>query len=65
MNLLAQINKEGKTVIVTTHNPAVIEKYGKRLIHLDKGHVITDTKIKDPVAAGHTDLPGRQAGKKK
>jgi len=39
MNVLEKVNKEGKTVIVTTHNRKVVDKMGKRVIELDHGHI--------------------------
>lgn len=45
MELLSKINKEGKTVIVTSHNKSLIDKMGKRVIELKDGKVV-DTKKK-------------------
>jgi len=39
MDLLAKINKEGKTVIVTSHNKEIIDRMKKRVIHLKDGKV--------------------------
>ena len=39
MKLLEKINKEGKTVVVATHNRAIIEKMGKREIELKDGKI--------------------------
>jgi cell division transport system ATP-binding protein len=44
MELLKKINKEGKTVLVTTHNHAIVEKMGKRVIELNDGRISMDTK---------------------
>jgi cell division transport system ATP-binding protein len=37
MDLLLKINKEGKTVIMATHNKMIIDKYNNRVIHLENG----------------------------
>jgi cell division transport system ATP-binding protein len=44
MDLLEKINAEGKTVLVTTHNHAIVQKMGKRVIELEDGKVVKDTK---------------------
>ncbi len=36
MRLLEKINKEGKTVIMATHNMEIVDKYKKRVIHVEK-----------------------------
>lgn len=45
MDLLAKINKEGKTVIVTSHNKEIIDRMKKRVIVLKDGKVAS-TKSK-------------------
>ena len=35
MDLLEKINKEGKTIIMATHNMEIVDKYKKRVIHVD------------------------------
>ncbi len=40
MDLLARINKEGKTVIVTSHNKEIIDKMKKRVIELKDGKIV-------------------------
>ncbi len=42
INILKKINDLGTTVILTTHNPSIIESLGKRVITFDKGKVIRD-----------------------
>ncbi len=53
MDLLLKINKEGKTVIMATHNQMIIDKYDKRIIHLEKGKLVEkkseDKKMKTRV----------------
>jgi len=40
MNLLAKINKSGRTIIVTSHNLEIIKKLRKRVIKLVDGRVV-------------------------
>ncbi len=40
MDLLAKINKEGKTVIVTSHNKEIVDKMKKRVIVLKDGKIV-------------------------
>lgn len=42
IKVLEQINGLGTTVILTTHNRDVVNKLGKRVIHLDGGRIIRD-----------------------
>ena len=44
MKLLEDINKRGTTVVVVTHNQDIVEKMQKRVIRLDKGHIVSDEK---------------------
>lgn len=44
MKLLEQINKRGTTVIVVTHNEAIVNEMQKRVIALKKGVVVNDEK---------------------
>ncbi|MBI1863845.1 ATP-binding cassette domain-containing protein [Candidatus Woesebacteria bacterium] len=46
MDLLTKINKEGKTIIVTSHNKELVEKFGKRVIEMKNGKVIKDRNTK-------------------
>jgi cell division transport system ATP-binding protein len=46
MDLLEQINKEGKTVIITTHNHHLVEKMNKRTLELVGGKIVKDAKPK-------------------
>ena len=43
IKVLGQINELGTTVILTTHNKDVVDRLGKRVIHLDGGRIIRDT----------------------
>lgn len=42
MDLLQKINDEGKTLIVTSHNKAILEKMAKRAIEIEDGKVVHD-----------------------
>ena len=44
MDLLKQINDNGTTVIVVTHNMEIIERMKKRVITMNKGVVVSDEK---------------------
>jgi len=47
MNLLLKINKEGKTVIVTTHHKTIVKEFGKRVIEMKKGEIVKDSMHSD------------------
>ena len=42
MNLLSDINNTGTTVIIATHDITMVDRMKKRVIVLDKGHLISD-----------------------
>ncbi len=44
VQILKKINDLGTTVILTTHNKGVIDSVGKRVITMEKGKVVHDTK---------------------
>lgn len=44
MDLLVRINKEGKTLIVTSHNQNIIDKVGARIVEIRDGRIVSDTK---------------------
>jgi len=44
MKLLTKINKDGKTVIMATHNFDIVNSMGKRVIKLDGAKLISDKK---------------------
>lgn len=39
MDLFEQINKEGKTIIMATHNEEIVKKHKKRIIHIVGGKI--------------------------
>ncbi len=43
MNLLVKINKLGTTVVVVTHEKDLVDRFGKRVVTIDSGHVINDS----------------------
>ena len=44
MKMLYQINANGTTIIMVTHDHSIIETSGKRVIVLEKGKIISDSK---------------------
>lgn len=44
MKLLEEINEKGTTVIVVTHSREIVERMKKRVITMEKGTVVSDTK---------------------
>jgi cell division transport system ATP-binding protein len=42
MELLLRINLKGTTVLVATHNQAVVDRMRRRVVRLDDGRVVTD-----------------------
>ena len=49
MDLLAQINKRGTTVLVVTHDMSVASKFDFRTIEINKGSITSDTSAKSKV----------------
>lgn len=39
MELFEKINKEGKTIIMATHNKEIVKKLKKRIIHIENGNI--------------------------
>jgi cell division transport system ATP-binding protein len=39
MDLFEKINKEGKTIIMATHNQEIVKKHKKRIIHIVGGMI--------------------------
>ena len=40
MSLLVKINELGTTVVVVTHEKSLVDRFGKRVVTIDAGHVI-------------------------
>ena len=47
LSLLSELNRQGKTIIIITHDMA-IAKYAKRIIRLKDGLIESDTRNEDP-----------------
>ena len=45
IDLLSEINKQGTTIIIVTHEHDLVKEFGKRLIEINKGRIIHDTKL--------------------
>lgn len=43
MGLLVKINQLGTTVVVVTHEKDLVDRFGKRVVTIDSGHVINDS----------------------
>ncbi|WP_308588831.1 cell division ATP-binding protein FtsE [uncultured Oscillibacter sp.] len=43
MSLLVKINELGTTVVVVTHEKDLVDRFGKRVITIDSGHVVNDS----------------------
>ena len=44
MELLEAINKLGTTVVVVTHNVELAKEFGKRIIQIDGGRIVSDSR---------------------
>lgn len=42
MDLLADVNVRGTTVVVATHDTTLLERYHKRILRLERGQVVSD-----------------------
>ena len=71
MGILGELNRQGKTIILVTHEPDLAQ-YAKRIIRLRDGHIVSDepntpiatgTKITFP-SLGKTARPGFQGSEK-
>lgn len=45
IDLLSEINKQGTTIIIVTHEHDLVKEFGKRVIEIHKGKIIHDTKL--------------------
>lgn len=57
MDLLEEINKEGKTVIMATHNIMIVDKYKKRSIKIKDGRIISKEKLSEGSKPQPTEAP--------
>ena len=44
IELLSEINAQGTTILVVTHEHDLVRHFNKRVIEIEKGRVISDTK---------------------
>ena len=44
MRLLNEINLRGTTLVVATHAKDIVDKMNKRVIRIENGNIISDTK---------------------
>ena len=51
IELLSEINKRGTTVLVVTHEHELVESFGKRVVRIEGGAVVNDTKDDDVMVA--------------
>ncbi|OGH03093.1 MAG: cell division ATP-binding protein FtsE [Candidatus Levybacteria bacterium RIFCSPHIGHO2_01_FULL_37_17] len=49
VKILSDINKEGTTVIMATHNTDIVKSMDMRTIHIDRGKIVKDENIKHVV----------------
>lgn len=50
MQLLCDLNRQGTTIVIVTHDPH-ISSYGKRLVRLQDGRIVSDAPIEGQVQA--------------
>lgn len=50
IELLSEINKRGTTVLVVTHEHELVKSFGKRVINIEDGRVVTDSADEEYVA---------------
>ena len=43
MSLLVKINALGTTVVVVTHEKDLVDRFGKRVVTIDAGHIVNDS----------------------
>ena len=46
MRLFREINAQGATIVVATHDPGLIRSFGRRVIHLEGGRIVTGAGIR-------------------
>src|SRR3989338_2829591 len=49
VKILSDINKEGTTIIMATHNTDIVKSMDKRIVHIDRGKIVKDENIKHVV----------------
>ena len=43
MELLRDLNSQGTTILVASHDMMVVERMGKRIVKLEMGQIVSDT----------------------
>ncbi len=51
MDLIEAANARGTTVVVATHDRSLLERYGRRVVALERGRVVGDTATDRPAVA--------------
>lgn len=51
IELLSEINKRGTTVLVVTHEHELVDSFNKRVVRIEGGKVVSDTKDDDTMIA--------------
>lgn len=67
VKLLSDINEKGATVVMATHNVDIVKNFKKRVVGLDKGHIVRDDKKvekKGESAIAKADLASEDKDKK-
>lgn len=57
MDLLCDVNAQGTTVIVATHDASLIERYQKRTLRLERGALVADERGEQAVRLMTQDTP--------
>ena len=65
VKLLADINKKGATVVMATHNTDIVKNLKKRVVGLDKGHLVRDDGNKKEEREGESAFAKASADKDK
>ncbi len=47
IDLLSEINKQGTTIIIVTHEHDLVKEFGKRVVEIHKGRIIHDTLLEE------------------
>jgi len=50
MDLLAELNRRGKTIIVITHVPWIVTRYARRAVLMSEGSILFDGSVRELVA---------------
>lgn len=72
MKILKKINKMGTTVLVVTHDKELVNRFGGRIMEIERGKVISDSGVpekselsEDTVAENNSDEVKKETGQKK